>query len=230
MRHVLGAVILLGGLLAAPAGAADQSQRGELRVLYRGEVVGREVYDISATATELHARGDITYEQGEHKLRQTTDLLLGGDAAPRRYEWKLEGPRQSWLRMEFEGGRATVWFPREDNKEEQQVYDFGSGHLALLDINVFHHFLLLARLYDFARGGPQTIQVFVPQSVQPGTVTVELQGVETLPVDGTPQPVRHLSILSEDNQVQLWVTEAGRFVRLTAPEADVEVLPAERAP
>lgn len=230
MRHLLGPAILLGGLLAAPAGAADLSQHGELKVLFHGEVVGREVYDISATATELHARGDVHIQQGEQKLRQTTDLLLGADGVPRRYEWKLEEPRQSWLRMEFEGERATIWFPREDKKEEQQVYDFASGPLALLDINVFHHFLLLARLYDLDRGGPQSIQVFVPQSVQPGTVTVELQGVETLPVDGAPQPVRHFSVVSEDNQVQLWVTEAGRFVRLTAPEAEVEVLPAERAP
>jgi len=228
MRCLLALGVLLGGLLAAPAAMA-QSQRGELRVLYRGEAIGREVFEISGTSSELHARGDITYQLNEHKMRQTTDLLLGGDAAPRRYEWKLEEPRKSWLRIEFEGGQATVKFPRDDGKEEQQVFEFAS-RVALLDINVFHHFLLLARLYDFARGGPQTFSVFVPQSVQPGTVTMELEGVETLSVDGVPQPVRRLSILSEDNQLQLWLTEAGQFVRLTVPQAEVEVLPAERAP
>ena len=97
MRCLLALGVLLGGLLAAPAAMA-QSQRGELRVLYRGEAIGREVFEISGTSSELHARGDITYQLNEHKMRQTTDLLLGGDAAPRRYEWKLEEPRQSWLR------------------------------------------------------------------------------------------------------------------------------------
>ncbi|MGH9804215.1 MAG: hypothetical protein ACRD4D_03500, partial [Candidatus Acidiferrales bacterium] len=130
---------------------------------------------------------------------------------------------------QFEGGRATISFPRDDGKDEQQVYDFG-GRVALLDINVFHHFLLLVRLYDFAKGGPQTVSVFVPQSVQPGSVTLELEGVETMTVDAAPQPVRRFSILSEDNRLQLWVTETGRFVRLTVPQAEVEVLPAERAP
>ena len=227
MRHVLGAVVLLGGLLAAPAAA--QTQKGELRILYRGEEIGREVFEISGTATELQARSDINYHINANTMRQTTDLLLGGDLAPRRYEWKLEEPRKSWLRMEFEGGRATVSFSRDDGKDEQQIYEFG-GRVALLDVNVFHHFLLLARFYDFARGGPQTISVFVPQSVQPGSVTLELKGVETLEVDGAPQPVRRLSILSEDNEVQLWVTETGRFVRLAVPQAEVEVLPAGRAP
>jgi len=227
MRHVLGVLVLLGGLLAAPGAA--QTQKGELRILYRGEEIGREAFEISGTATELHARSDITYRIDANTMRQTTDLLLGGDGVPRRYEWKLEEPRQSWLRMEFEAGRATVSFPRDDGKDEQQVYDF-DGRVALLDINVFHHFLLLARLYDFAQGGPQTISIFVPQSVQPGSVTLELQGVETMTVDGAPQPVRRFSILSEDNELQLWVTETGRFVRLAVPQAEVEVLPAERAP
>lgn len=227
MRQVLGAVLLLAGLLA-PAAAA-QSQKGELRVLYRGEEIGREAYEISGTATELHARSTITYRIDTLAMRQTTDLLLGADGVPRRYEWKLEEPHKSWLRMDFNGGRATISFPRDDGKNEEQLYEFG-GRLALLDINVFHHFLLLARLYDFAQGGPQTVSVFVPQSVQPGSVTLELQGVETMPVDGAPQPVRRLSILSEDNELQLWVTETGRFVRLAVPQAEVEVLPAEAAP
>lgn len=227
MRQLLSLVLVLGGLAAAPAAA--ETQKDELRVLYQGEEIGREVYEISSTATELHARGTIHYQIEANTMRQTTDLLLGEDGVPRRYEWKLEEPRKSWLRMEFEGGRATISFPRDDGKDEEQVYDVG-GRVALLDINVFHHFLLLARLYDFKQGGVQTVSVFVPQSVQPGTVTVELKGVETTTLDGAPTAVRQLSILSEDNEVELWVTENWRFVRLAVPQADVEVLPAERAP
>ncbi|MGH8458976.1 MAG: hypothetical protein ACRESV_06465, partial [Nevskiales bacterium] len=136
MRHLLGIVLALGGLLAAPAAA--ETQKGELRILYQGEEIGREAYEISSTATELHARSDITYHVEASTMRQTTDLLLGEGGVPRRYEWKLAEPRKSWLRMEFEGGRATISFPRDDGKDEQQVYDF-AGRVALLDINVFHH-------------------------------------------------------------------------------------------
>lgn len=231
MRHVLGFLGLLASLLAVPpAGLAADSQAGRLRIFLNGQPVGSEKYEITSTATEIQARGDIVYTLDQQSMHQTTNLLLAADATPRRYEWKLEEPRKSWLRMEFQDGRATIHFPREDGQEEQQVYDFGAGPVALLDINVFHHFLLLARLYDFARGGPQTLQVFVPQSVQPGSVTVELQGVETETVDGAPQPVRRLSIFSEDNQLLLWVTESGRFVRLRVPQANVEVLPEGATP
>ncbi|MEE9234335.1 MAG: hypothetical protein V3U28_02720, partial [Candidatus Acidoferrales bacterium] len=78
--------------------------------------------------------------------------------------------------------------------------------------------------------GPQTVQVFVPQSVQPGEAVVELLGVETRSVDGQPQPVRQLAITTADNQVMLWVTESGQFVRLWVPLANVEVVPAETPP
>lgn len=231
MHRVLALGVVLAGLLAAlPASRAAESQHGQLRIVHNGENVGTETYEITATATELQARGEIVYVVNQQKTRQTTSLLLGADALPRRYEWKLEEPRKSWLRMEFEAGKGTIWFPDQQGREEQQVFDFGRGPVALLDINVFHHFLLLARLYDVARGGPQTIQVFVPQSVQPGAVTMELQGVETLAVEASPQPVRHFSILSEDNRLELWVTEAGRFVRLRVPQANVEVLPEGSAP
>jgi len=44
-------------------------------------------------------------------------------------------------------------------------------------------------------------------------------------VDGVAQPVRELAITTPDNQLQLWVTESGRLVRLTAPLEGIEILP-----
>lgn len=234
MRRVLISAVVSLGLLAALAGPspvpAAESEQGRLRILANGRPIGSERYEISATATELQARAEILLEGGDQKVRQTTRLLLKADGSPRRYEWKLEEPRQTWLRVEFEANRATILFPRQDGKEDQQLYDFGGERVAVLDVNVFHHFQLLARFYDFARGGPQTIPVFIPQTVQPGVVTVELEAVETQTVEGKAQPVRRLSITTEDNRVLLWLTETGRFVRLQVPQANVEVLREGAAP
>lgn len=237
MRRVLAPLLvwfqvlapLLAGLVSLPTGFAAEVQTGRLLILRNGKAIGSEHYQISGTATEFHARGDIRIESQGQKMRQTTSLVLNADLSPRRYEWKLEEPREKRLWVEFEKGQAIIAFPREDGKQEQQLYEFGTARVALLDINVFHHFLLLARLYDFSRGGPQTIPVFIPQSVQPGSVTVELEEVETLTVEGEPQPVRRLSITSEDNHLLLWITEGGHFVRLRVPQANVEVVP-EGAP
>lgn len=227
MRRLLVPLLLL--LLGLPpAAAAQESQQGRLRILLDGQPIGSERYEIARTATEVHARGEIELQLGPDKLRQTSSLLLSADLAPRSYESKMEAPEKTWRRVEFAGGDATIVFPRSDGKEEEQVFKFGTPRVALLGL--YHHFLLLAQLYDYAAAGPQTIKVFIPQSVQPGEARVELVGVETLTVDGRLQPVRQLSVTTEDNQVQLWVTESGRFVRLAAPREKVEVVPESAAP
>lgn len=220
---VAGAALLLACL---PARAATPgTQKGKLQILQEGKPIGTERYEITATDTEITARGDMTFTAGDEKVHQTTDLLLNADLSPRRYDWKMDEPKPTWVRVDFDGSQATIHYPRPDGKEDQQQFTFASPRVAVLDINVFHQFLLLVGLYDLERGGVQEIPVFVPQSVQPGTVQVEMEGVESLPVDGAPQPVRRFSIRSEDNHVLLWVTESGRFVKLTVPQADVEVVP-----
>lgn len=233
MRSVLAGLLVAACLVgAAPPGgqAAVEAQKEHLRILYNGQAVGSEHYEITGTATEVHAQGEVTMSVGEARLRQKASLLLDADFAPRRYEWRMEEPQKRWLRIEFSGSRGTISFPRQDGKEEQQVYDFGTPRVVVLDNNIFHHYLFLPQLYDFERGGPQKIKVFVPQSVQPGEVIVELLGVETQVVSGRPQAVRQLAFTTTDNRVLLWVTESGRFVRLRVPQANVEVVPEGAAP
>lgn len=233
MRRFLTIGLVAACLLAgtrAGGQAAVEAQKDRLRILRNGQPVGSEQYEIAGTGTEVHARADVTLSLGEAQVHQKASLLLRADLAPRRYEWRMEEPLKRWLRVEFSGNRGTIYFPREDGQEEQQVFDFGTTRVAVLDNNIFHHFLLLARLYDFDRGGPQTIKVFIPQSVQPGEVTVELLGVETREVEGRPQPVRQLALTTADNRVLLWVSARGRFVRLQVPQANVEVVPEGAVP
>lgn len=228
MRRLLGAALILAAPLCGAA--APDSQEGQLRILVDGQLIGRERYRITRTATEIQARAEVELEVEGQKTRQTSSLLLGADLHPRSYEWKMETPRTTWVRLEFEGAVATLRYPLSDGKEDRQVFNFETPRVALLDNNVFHHYLLLAEFYDYQAGGAQTVKVFVPQAVQPGEARLELRGVETLEVDGRPQPVRQLAITTEDNEVLLWVTESGRFVRLRAPQSNVEVVSEGVAP
>jgi hypothetical protein len=229
MRRLLGTA-LLWAAVAAPGAAAPESHEGQLRILVDGQLIGRERYQIARTATEIQANGEVELEIGGQKLRQTSRLLLGADHAPRSYEWKTETPKPAWVRIDFADAVATVRYLPPDGKEDQQIFAFDTPRVALLDNNFFHHYLMLAELYDYQKGGTQAVKVFVPQAVQPGEVRVELRGVETLEVEGQPQPVRHFAVTTEDNEVLLWLTESGRFVRLRAPQSKAEVVPESAAP
>jgi hypothetical protein len=225
MRRALMVCLLAGLAWGGALPLAAQSQQGKLQIFQDGKLIGSEQYEINTTATEIEAQGETELKVGDQQVSQSCTLLLNADLSPRRYEWKLKEPRESRLRVEFQGPQAHITFLRSDGKEEEQIYNFENGRVAVLDVNVFHHFLLLTRLYDFERGGTQSIPVFIPQAVQPGVVTVELQGVDRMTLDGKEEPVRRLSIATEDNSLLLWVSESGRFVRLEVPQAKVEVLP-----
>ncbi len=219
------AVAALAAPLAPPAAGqgSPQSQKGRLRILRAGQPIGTESYEIIATATEIQARGQLEIQAEGGAVRQSSIQLLSADLSPRQYELRLEQPQKSWRRVDFSGGKATARYPLPDGKEDTQEFAFPDGRVTILGL--YHDFLLLARRYDFAQGGPQTVRVFVPWGLQPGEATLELKGVKTETVEGTEQPVRELAITTPDNQLQLWVTESGRLVRLAAPLEGVEILP-----
>ena len=227
MRRVLSltAVVAVTCLALVPT-LSGQSQKGRLRILRNGQPIGTESYEITTTATEIQARGQLEIQVEGGALRQSSVQLLSADLSPRQYELRLEEPQKSWRRVDFSGGKATARYLLPDGKEDTQVFDFSGDRVAVLGL--YHDFLLLARHYDFARGGPQTVRVFVPWGLQPGEAVLELKGVETRDVDGVVQPVRELAITTPDNQLQLWVTESGRLVRLVAPLEGVEILPESR--
>ena len=231
MRRVLRRAAAIACQVAVFAGvlaAADVTEKGRLRILRQGQPIGSERYEVVSTATEVQAQGELEITVDNSTVHQNATLLLSADLSPRHYELKVEQPEKTWRRIDFAGGKATAHYPLGEGKEDEQVFEFGAGQLAILGL--YHDFALLARLYDFSKGGAQSIRVFVPWSLQPGEALVELKGVEKLTVEGQEQPVRQLLITTEDSQVHLWVTEGGRFVRLLAPLEGVEVLPEPAAP
>ncbi len=232
MRYLLGRLagpslgLALGLALAAASpllGQPSKDQQGVLRIEVEGKVVGTERYQIVHAGSTIRAQAEIQLEVAGETVRQNTSLVLSRNYELLSYEWRLEKPRKSFVRIGMVDGRARVTFPRPDGTEEEQQFDFGTDRMALLDNNVFHHFLLLAHLYDAEKGGPQTIRVFVPQSVQPGVVTMEAKGVETVEVNGKKVLARRLEITTEDNQVLLWISDEKGIVRLQVPQSHVIV-------
>lgn len=226
MRRVLrraGIIACQVALLAGSMAAADLAEKGKLRILRHGQAIGSERYEVVVTATEVQTRGELEITVDNVTVRQSSSLLLTAGLVPRHYELKVEQPENTWRRIDFSGTTATAHYPLGEGKEDEQVFQFGADRVAVLGL--YHDFALLARLYDFSKGGAQSIRVFVPWSLQPGEALVEMKGVEKQTVNGREQLVRQLLIATEDSQIQLWVTEDGRFVRLVAPLEGVEVLP-----
>jgi len=222
--------VLLGLWFAPTAHAQDHLQSVEpgeatLHISVAGEPIGTEHYKIHRVGNAWQAQADIRLHWGGNTIHQTATLTLSAHGEPTSYQWRMEEPHNSFVRVQFVEGRAIVHYPLETGAEDRQEFDFQTNRLAILDNNVFHHFALLAFFYDFEKGGTQELPVFVPQSVQPSPhpVQMEFTGIESIELQGKKISARHLRISTTDNQLELWLSEKGELLRFTAPATQVVV-------
>ena len=102
----------------------------------------------------------------------------------------------------------------------QQDLSFNSPLIAVLDNNLYYQYAVLARIYDWSKGGEQTFPVLIPQELTPGTVNVAPTGSAT--ADG--KTYDGLKVTSSDLEILLLLDNHHRLIRLEVPGAKVSVI------
>ena len=205
----------------APAGilAAD---KGKLRILLSGQPVGTEEFEVAASGESWMARGSVELKPATGAPAQVTSALrLQPDGTPLSYEWTARAGKKYGAQILFENGVAKINQEVEGAKPFQQELTFASPRIAVLDNNVYHHYAILARLYDWLKRGAQTFPVLIPQDFNtPGTITVEATGTKT----AAGQSYAGLRVSTADLEVLLYLDAGHRLMRLEVPSANVVVL------
>ncbi len=102
----------------------------------------------------------------------------------------------------------------------EQNLSFGTPLIAVLDNNLYYQYAVLARIYDWSKGGEQTFPVLIPQDLTPGTVKVLSTGSAS--ADG--KSYEGLKVTSSDLEILLLLDSSHRLIRLEVPEAKVSVI------
>ena len=205
---------------AASLLSADQ---GTFRFLVDGQPAGTEEFEIRSSGGEWTARGtaEVAGANGA-KARVTGKLLLTADGAPRKYEWTTTGPRKAAATVVFEDGVAKMELRIEGTAPYSQDFDFKTPAVLILDNNMYHHYAILAQLYDWEHKEAKTFAVLIPQDMTPGSVRVEYGGPEVL--EG--QKVDVLRVHSQDLELDLYCdsTPQHRLLKLAVPAAKAEIV------
>lgn len=218
-----GASGLAGVSAQAPSGAVKVEQ-GTFRILVDGQQVGQEEFEIERQENTIQARGRLRLDaQGQH-IEETSTLTLSLTYEPRSYEWKRTQPPGQFLKARFEGTKATLELSSGDTELVGREFLLEDTRVAVLDNNLFHHYLFLVRQYDFSRGGPQPVRILIPQEALPALVTLEDNGLHAVAAKPDSPTLRRLRMTSEDNEVWLWLDDRGRLVRISVPGVKVEVV------
>jgi hypothetical protein len=207
---------------AAPSGVFVQD-RGKFTIKLAGQSVGHEEFEIAPAEGGWLAKGtsDIKPPEGAPS-KVTGSLTLHSDGSPISYEWTTQTDKTMSAHVLFANGvaRISVQVKGADPLHPfEQDLSFNTPLIAILDNNLYYQYAVLARIYDWSKGGEQTFPVLIPQDLTPGTVRVLSTGSAT--ADG--KTYEGLKVNSSDLEILLLLDNSHRLIRLEVPEAKVSV-------
>ena len=217
---VTGATLSLAGQKKIAPGVLVQD-KGKFDIKLAGQTVGHEEFEIAPAEGGWLAKGssDIKPPEGAPS-KVTGSLTLLSNGSPISYEWKAQSGKNSGAHIVFANGVARITLEMQGARPFQQDLSFNSPLIAVLDNNLYYQYAVLARIYDWSKGGEQTFPVLIPQELTPGTVTVLSTGAAA--ADG--KTYEGLKVTSSDLEILLLLDNNHRLVRLEVPAAKVSVI------
>ena len=207
---------------ASPA-ANGRSDHGIFVLKLAGHEYGTEKFSVEFTAKQVTAQSESQlHDVGSgQQIRMASKLVLDGSMNPQSYTWSDKGPEKFDLSVNFASVPVRSQLHRPDGKDDVREFQLPRNVL-ILDNNVIVHYQILLDRYADAGGGKQTFPAYIPQRAVPGTLTVQDAGMETIQLAGSERQLRHLVVLSDNAQIDLWVDEDYRLQRLywSAPQIE----------
>jgi hypothetical protein len=181
----------------------------------------------------ISSQHELMVQDGRESKRlafETTMVLVKDTVVPMSYSFKyLSGNSKDYYEVKIEGGRITRVLSRGGNvSETAAVMQPGT---VILDINVYHQYDLIYRLYDFKKGGRQLFSDFIPVIGTDLPLAVTWLEDSTLDYGKGSMPVRNFKIEFVGVRAGNFSTDMkGRLVRLIMRDQDLEVVRKDLVP
>ena len=202
-----------GGLQLVP-------DKGKFKILANGKEAGEEDFEITPSDGDWIVRGNSTLRTDKGDAHVNGTLQLHADGSPVRYDWTTDGDKKAAASVTFSGRQASIDLNVANTQPYTQQLTFSpSLPLAVLDNNLYDQYAVLAGLYNWSKGGVQTFSVLVPQSLTPGSVSVESVGKQ----DSDGKQMDELVVKSDDLELDLFL-DKGRLMRIVAPDSNAEII------
>jgi hypothetical protein len=194
--------------------------KGKFTVKLAGQTVGHEEFEIAPAGGGWLAKGtsDIKGPDGPSS-KITGALTLQSDGAPISYEWTAQAGKTNGAHIVFANGIAKITLEMQGARPFEQTLSFNTPLVAVLDNNLYYQYAVLARLYDWSKGGEQEFSVLIPQDLTPGSVKVLATGSAS--ADG--KSYQGLKVSTPDLEILLLLDANHRLMRLEVPDAKVSV-------
>jgi hypothetical protein len=205
----------------APGTVVFAQDKGKLTIKLAGQTVGHEEFEIAPSGGGWLAKGTAEIKPPEGASSKVSgSLTMQADGAPISYNWSAQAEKTNGAHILFANGVASITLEMQGARPFQQDLTFNSPLIAVLDNNLYHQYAVLARVYDWSKGGVQTFPVIIPQELTPGSITVQSTGSAS--ADG--KTYEGLKVTSSDLEILLLLDTNHRLMRLEVPDAKVSVI------
>jgi hypothetical protein len=195
--------------------------KGKFTIQLDGRTVGHEEFEIAQSGGGWLARGTTDIKPPDTPQTQVTGTLtLQPDGAPVSYDWTSRAEKTNGAHILFANGIAKITLEMQGARPFEQDMTFGTPLVAVLDNNLYYQYAVLARVYDWSKGGVQSLPVLIPQELTPGTISVEPAG--SLSAGG--KSYQGLRVTTADLEVVLYLDANHRLMRLEVPTAKVSII------
>jgi dienelactone hydrolase len=211
----IGLVILYGSL---PLPDAVTVESGTFLLFLAGKPVGRESYSHQKDDKQEIWSGTVEIQAAGQELKQKPRLVLTSEGKPISFDlvYSTGGAEQS-LSYAFGDGSFTIT-AKGGEKDSTQELPLPANAVILAN-NVLHHNILVARRYDWKKGGRQEL-VAVPNT----TLALEARGEEEFTVNGSAIKLRHLFLsIGGIIGANLWLDSSERLIKMDIPLQRIEV-------
>ncbi len=203
------------------SGSVLQPDKGKFNILVDGKSVGKEEFEIAPNGGGWVAKGSTEINTGDSPAAHVTgNLTLQPNGAPIAYDWVSKADKTNSAHIIFTNGIARIALTVQGAQPYEQEFTFNSPLVVVLDNNMYHQYEVLARIYDWSKGGAQTLPVLIPQEITPGSITAEATGSAS----SGGKTYEGLRVTTSDIEVLLLLDSNHRLMRLEVPVSKVVVV------
>jgi len=216
-------------LLVTPAYSEDrklQREEAQFDIFVDGKKIGQEKYSIAGSGDAIASHSIVNFRNpGNRRQRVQLETQLSMDARylPQTYQLRtsVDGQKGT-ISGTFVPGEATFEYRGTGNPRTRGL--LVGDRFIVLDTNVFHHFIFVARLFDFSTDKSQSIEVVIPQELDGGVLKIREIGIERLSAGGKKRDLHHLRVDSDLLQIDLWVDDQQTLYKIALPAKQIEVI------
>ncbi len=231
-RHgaVLACAVSVFCLVAGGVQAADKKvarEEGEFRIFISGKEIGFEKYVILSSEDSASSTSVLEFRNpGERRQKVQLESKLEMDAnyVPKTYQLKSDVDGQKGIiNGQFSPNQAMFEYIGSGTPRKGGL--LVGNQYTLLDTNLFHQFVFLARLFKYgSKDRVQNFEVVIPQEQDNGMLKMSELNPEKISVKGKKIEAHHLQADSGTVTIHLWVDGQKILRRITVPSRDIEVV------